>query len=242
MLNFSVSLWTYYFGGAIDEIYSWDKYFIGSFRDPPVQEECHCLDRLLVPMSQRLCHLRRCQCRSLWRSVRNSRMGRDQVLPFRSQHRASVWASLPEMRERGYRGHCHRRHTVLNKPVESPVSGLPRDWGWFVMGTLSSGGFTENGRFGTLATESWERPACFFWVKPRMYILFWISCNLCGRENSWWLVFQPLASSRFTLFIIDSLPSLQISVLRRKGERESGSWKEARDFVELYPGRIDSWM
>ena len=42
--------------------------------------------------------------RSLWRSVRNSRMGRDQVLPFRSQHRASVRASLPEMRGRGYRG------------------------------------------------------------------------------------------------------------------------------------------
>ena len=98
-------------------------------RDPSVPGGCHCLDRLLVPMSQRFCHLRRCQCRSLWRSVRNSRMGRDQVLPFRSQHRASVRASLPEMRGRGYRGHCHRRHIVLNNSLESPVPGLPRDWG-----------------------------------------------------------------------------------------------------------------
>ena len=40
----------------------------------------------------------------------------------------------------------------------------------FVMGILSSGGFTENGKFGTLATES-ERgqPASF--VKPRRHIL-----------------------------------------------------------------------
>ena len=77
----------------------------------------------------KFCHLRRCQCRSLWRSVRNSRMGRDQVLPFRSQHRASVRASLPEMRGRRYRGHCHRRHIALNNSLESPVPGLPRDWG-----------------------------------------------------------------------------------------------------------------
>ena len=75
------------------------------------------------PCHNDLCHLRRCQCRSLWRSVRNSRMGRDQVLPFRSRHRASVWASLPEMRERGYRGHCHRQHTVLKQ-----IGGITSLW------------------------------------------------------------------------------------------------------------------
>ena len=91
-----------------------------------IREDQHHPD---LPLPQQFHHFRQSQCESLWRSVRNSRTGRDQILPFRSQHRASVWASLPEMRERVYRGHCHRRHTVLNKPAESPVSGLPRDWG-----------------------------------------------------------------------------------------------------------------
>ena len=127
-------------------------------------------------------------------------MGRGQILLFRSRRRISVWVSLPEMRERGCRGLCHRRHIVLSNSLESPVPGLPRDWGWFVMGILSSGGSTENGSSGHWLLRA-ERgpPASFGWNPGGIFLFdFLATCMVERIVGNWYSSRWPARGSLYS--------------------------------------------